>query len=285
MTLRQLLEWGTEFLKKCQIVDASVDAWYLLEYAFGINRVDYLIHPDVAADETQSQCYRRMIEERAGKKPLQYITGTQNFMGLEFTVNENVLIPRLDTEVLVETVLSAMPKDASILDMCTGSGCILISLMALGNAKRGVGVDLSQAALHVAQTNADRLLDTHLRETHRVDQTFELIQSDLFENVHEKFDVIVSNPPYIPTDEIPGLMEEVGHEPYMALDGHGDGLYFYRKIIEQAGDYLMPEGMLFFEIGWNQADDVCRMLEKNGFGQVHVKKDLAGLDRIVYAVK
>lgn len=285
MTLRQLLEWGTQRLRADQIMDASVDAWYLLEHVFGISRVNYLIHPDAMAGEAQCEEYMGMIEERAGKKPLQYITGTQNFMGLEFFVNENVLIPRLDTEVLVETVLSAMPKGASILDMCTGSGCILISLMALGDVKRGVGVDLSHAALHVAQTNTERLLDAHLGETHKAGQTFELIQSDLFENVHEKFHVIVSNPPYIPTDEIPGLMEEVGHEPYMALDGHGDGLYFYRKIIEQAGDYLLPEGMIFFEIGWNQADDVSRLLEKNGFGQVHVKKDLAGLDRIVYAVK
>ena len=182
-------------------------------------------------------------------------------------------MPRPDTEILVEQVLENLSGDQEpkILDMCTGSGCILLSILANCPKARGVGADLSEKALAVAEKNG-RDLGIKARWIH----------SDLFEKIQEQYDVIVSNPPYIRTDVIQGLMEEVRlHEPYMALDGHEDGLYFYRKILAQAGDYLKPEGLLAFEIGYDQGEAVSSLMKARGYTQVQVIKDLAGLDRVV----
>lgn len=276
-TLDELLKWGTAELTAHEVMNASLDAWYLMEHVFNISRVDFLLTRDRGIENPeQVQDYEDFIQRRTKGCPVQYLMGYTEFMGMTFEVNENVLIPRQDTEVLVETALNFMKPEYRVLDMCTGSGCIILSLAALGSMKSGIGADISDGALSVAARNRDR---------HHLSQV-ELIQSNLFENVSGKYDMIVSNPPYIPTAEVHTLMREVrDHEPHLALDGSEDGLAFYRKIIEVSGEYLNPGGRLLFEIGWNQADDIRKLMENAGFKDIHVKKDLAGLDRVVYAVK
>jgi release factor glutamine methyltransferase len=196
-------------------------------------------------------------------------------MGLDFKVNEHVLIPRQDTEILVEEVLRELHDGMDILDMCTGSGCILISLLNYSNDCHGVGVDISEAALAVAEENSEQLLGNN--------ENICFIKSNLFENVTGKYDVIVSNPPYIRKNVIPGLMPEVReHDPYIALDGGEDGLDFYREIVDECGKYLYGGGKLYFEIGYDQADAVKNLMEKAGFIDINVVKDYAGLDRVLY---
>jgi len=223
--------------------------------------------------DAEYERYVNCIAKRAQHIPLQHITGVQEFMGLEFYVNKDVLVPRQDTELLVEEAMIHLHDGMRILDMCTGSGCILCSLLHYSNHCEGVGADLSEKALAIAQKNAEKL------QTEKV--TF--LQGDLFENVTGSFDMIVSNPPYIRSDVIPTLMVEVKeHEPYMALDGKEDGLYFYRKIISGSREYLKKGGMLFLEIGYDQGEAVSSLMKENGFRDVCVKKDYSGFDRIVY---
>lgn len=272
--LKELLETGTSYLQEHQIPDSDNDAWLLMEYVFGIRRIDYLRDTLEYADETKAGEYISLIKKRGSHYPLQYITGHQEFMGLDFIVNEAVLIPRQDTEVLVEKVLEHMKGGDKILDMCTGSGCIIVSLAMAKPTGRLVGADISAEALKVAKANAAR--------NHAAD--IEFVRSDLFENVEGHYDIIVSNPPYIPSGCIKELMPEVkSYEPVSALDGAADGLLFYRKIIRAAKRFLKPGGHLFFEIGQNQGREISGMLSENGFNEVVIKKDLAGLDRVVYA--
>lgn len=278
-TLDALLKWGIGELNKQEILNASLDAWYLMEYVFGISRVDFLLTRDeqLGCDsEAKILQYETLITRRGGGCPVQYLMGYTEFMGLTFEVNEHVLIPRQDTEILVETALDFIKPEYRVLDMCTGSGCIILSLAVHGHLESGTGADISPDALAVAGNN---------RERHHLYQ-IDLVQSDLFENIVGRYDIIVSNPPYIPSGEIDHLMREVkDHEPHLALDGSDDGLMFYRRIAEQAGDYLVPGGMLMMEIGCSQADDITLLLNRAGFHDIHVKKDLAGLDRVIYAVK
>lgn len=279
MTLRQAYEEGIERLKEAGIEEAGLDAWYLLEYVTGINRATYFADSNQEMKDSHRATYQTLISERETRIPLQHLTGVQEFMGLEFRVNEHVLIPRQDTEILVETALEKIntKKPLRVLDMCTGSGCILLSVLSYGRKKceiTGVGVDVSDKALQVAKENA-RIL--------QVDA--EWIESDLFSGVSEKFDMILSNPPYIPSAVIKTLQPEVReHDPLLALDGKEDGLYFYRKIIEESRNYLQPGGCLIFEIGAEQGEAVSSYLKQNGFVQVAVKKDLTGLDRVVCGV-
>ena len=274
MTLREAYEYGQKQLQLAGIVDADLDAWYLLEFVTGISRAMYYLKMQESVSEEHEVLYRKYIETRATHIPLQHITGVQEFMGLEFLVNQHVLVPRQDTEVLVESVLEVLKPDMRVLDMCTGSGCILISLMKLHGTSTicGVGVDISKEALKVAQANGER-----------IGVKADFIQSDLFENVDGRYDVIVSNPPYIRTAVIEELKEEVKcHDPFIALDGKEDGLYYYRKIVEESGRYLKAGGKLYFEIGHDQGEDVKNLMEQAGFTGVTVKKDLAGLDRVVF---
>lgn len=279
MTLRQAYEEGIERLKEAGIEEAGLDAWYLLEYVTGINRATYFADSNQEMKDSHRATYQTLISERETRIPLQHLTGVQEFMGLEFRVNEHVLIPRQDTEILVETALEKIntKKPLRVLDMCTGSGCILLSVLSYGRKKceiTGVGVDVSDKALQVAKENA-RIL--------QVDA--EWIESDLYSGVSEKFDMILSNPPYIPSAVIKTLQPEVReHDPLLALDGKEDGLYFYRKIIEESRNYLQPGGWLIFEIGAEQGEAVSSYLKQNGFVQVAVKKDLTGLDRVVCGV-
>ena len=271
MKLRDVLVEGESALLEAKIPDAKLDAWYLFENAFDMSRVDYLLNQGMIAKEETYQKYQNMIAQRCRHIPLQHITGTQEFMGLEFDVNEHVLIPRQDTECLVERVMQ-YANGKSVLDVCTGSGCIIISLRKHCSLRAATALDVSEEALKVACKNAKKL-----------EAEVNFIQSDLFSQIKEKYDIIVSNPPYIPTKVIDGLMEEVReHEPMLALDGKEDGLYFYRKITSEAHQYLNSDGMLFFEIGHDQAEAVAALLKEHGFDQVTVEKDLAGLDRIVY---
>ena len=243
---KQAYVWGVKELEQAGIAEAETDARLLLEYVCKTDRNTLLVHGDRVLSEEEHESYVNCISERKKHRPLQYITGVQNFMGLEFAVNENVLIPRQDTEILVEEVMRHLYDGMRILDMCTGSGCILLSLLYYSNGCSGLGVDISVDALQVAEQNAKRI-----GELKNDTASAEFIQSNLFEQLDAQagsFEIIVSNPPYIQSDMIETLMPEVkDFEPHMALDGRADGLYFYREIIGQAGKYLAGGGALFLK--------------------------------------
>ena len=272
-TYKDALEYGKQRLLECEIEDANLDAWLLLEYVSGISRSWYFIHENEEISEDDIEEYQILIEQRGKHIPLQQLTKEAYFYGMKFFVNENVLIPRQDTEVLVEQVLSLSKgkENLKLLDMCTGSGCILLALLANLKQASGTGVDLSEKALEVAQRNGEEL---------GIEVSW--VQSDLFDKVSGSYDIIVSNPPYIETSVIEGLMDEVKlYEPRMALDGTEDGLFFYREITMQAGKYLKNNGILAFEIGYNQGKAVSEFMKENGYEEVQVLQDLAGLDRVV----
>ena len=272
MTYREAIVLGETILQKADIVDAKTDSWLLLAMACKIDHTYYYMHIDEEMTEEQVREFEVLIRKRAERVPLQYITGEQEFMGLTFHVNSNVLIPRQDTETLVEEALKIVRPGMKLMDMCTGSGCVLISILKNAHDVEGIGYDISKQAINVAKENA---------KLNEVPAMFE--KSDLFEDVVENdFDVIVSNPPYIPTDVIATLMPEVAEfEPREALDGKGDGLYFYSKILEQCKNYMKPDGYVLFEIGCEQGDSVSTMMRLAGFCEVHVIKDLARNDRVV----
>lgn len=273
MKYRELLQEGTEQLKKAAIADADVDAAYLLEYVCGIDRTHYLLCMTETVPPQMAARYEDAIALRATHQPLQYITGEQGFMGLSFQVSPEVLIPRQDTETLVEQTQRVLKDGDRILDMCTGSGCILISLLHENKTCQGMGVDIADTSIALARENAKRN-----------DVRAEWLVSDLFSEVHGVFDVIVSNPPYIATAVLQELMPEViEHEPKRALDGHEDGLYFYRQIIAEAPKYLKPGGWILFEIGYDQGESVPALLTEAGFTEITVIKDYNDNDRVVRA--
>ena len=318
MTLYDLLNEGSSMLQQAGDIDAENDAKLLLLTAFDLNLVHFLmdrLRPLSETDEAvqeQIQNYHAMVAKRASRVPLQQILGSQEFMGLDFFVNEHVLIPRQDTETLVELVLEEQQgkqqeqqpeeqqkkqqeqqpeeqqkkqrgqqleeqpgKPRKLLDLCTGSGCIAISLAVKGGFESVTATDLSEEALKVAERNA---------RTHQVPIRF--FQGDLFSALPQSevktFDIITSNPPYIPTAVIATLEPEVReHEPMMALDGTEDGLKFYRQIAKEAGSWLKPGGSIYLEIGYDQGEAVSGLLEDAGFTNVRVVKDLPGKDRVV----
>lgn len=271
MTHRQILDAAVSKLLEAGIMEASNDAGIIFEEAFQMNRTSYLIRANEEANESLIPVFDKMINRRAAHEPLQYILGKAYFMGLEFMVSPDVLIPRFDTEILVEEALKHINSDKNVLDVCTGSGCIAISVAKLSNAKV-VAVDISEVALNMAKKNAE------YNETSNV--TF--VHSDMFSDVEGKFDVILSNPPYIRSEEVLKLMPEVlVHEPHLALDGHEDGLFFYEILARESSKFLNPSGLLIMEIGYDQAEDVSRLLENNNFTDIRVIRDLAGLDRVV----
>lgn len=271
MTFREAFQIGEKILGMAHIEDAKNDAWLLLAFACKIDRTYFYVHMDEDLTEEQKREYESVIKKRTERVPLQYITGEQDFMGLPFKVNSAVLIPRQDTETLVEEALKRIKPGMKVLDMCTGSGCILISILKNVTGIEGLGCDISKQALIVAKENA---------KLNNVFASFE--RSDLFENVNEEFDVIVSNPPYIPTEVISGLMPEVSEfEPFQALDGREDGLHFYRRIISECKPYLKEGGYLLFEIGHDQGESVSELMKEGGFSNVSVVRDLAGNNRVV----
>lgn len=271
MTHRQILDAAVQKLKAAGITEAQNDAFVLWQEAFGLNRTGYLINADKEADGNLSPKYMMLVNLRCTRMPLQYIIGKAYFMGLEFKVTQDVLIPRFDTEVLVEEAMKYVDEDTEVLDMCTGSGCIGISLSV--HKKCSVtAVDISQAALEIAKENA---ISNNA-------ENISFIQSDMFQNITGRYDLIVSNPPYISSKDVLELMPEVlEHEPRLALDGHEDGLFFYRILAERSHEFLKDKGMLIMEIGYNQAEDVYALLEKNNYTDIRVIKDLAGLYRVV----
>lgn len=272
--LTNVLQDAEKYLSEAGIEEAKLDAWYLAMECFSINRSDYFLNPNREISDEQYTKYDTMIKARGQHIPYQYLLHQQEFMGLPFYVDENVLIPRQDTEVLVELAMKKADQ-ADILDMCTGSGCIIVSLGRLCNTKSLTAVDISSKALEVARKNAMNL---------KVPVAF--IESNLFENVTGTYDMIVSNPPYIPTKVIEELMPEVKeHEPMLALDGLEDGLHFYRILAKEASNYLNKNGSIYFEIGHNQGEDVKNLLVDAGFIDVKIVKDLPGLDRVVMGTK
>ena len=271
MTYKQAEQKGEQLLETAGIIDAKIDAWLLLEMVAKIDRSFYFTHINEEVDPEVLTEYERVVEKRAEHVPLQYITGEQEFMGMTFKVNSNVLIPRQDTETLVEEALKVIEPQMEVLDLCTGSGCILLSILKNALTVKGTGSDISKQALLVAKENA-RLHDLEA----------EWVRGNLFDNVNGQYDVIVSNPPYIVQTEIPMLMPEVAQfEPMEALDGGPDGLNFYRKITQEAPQYLKENGYLFFEIGYDQGAAVQQLMTTAGFSDVTVIKDLAGNDRVV----
>ncbi len=271
MTYCEATEWGREALAQAGVEEAGLDAWLLLETVCKINRTFYYSHMEEAMATEQQSEYEIAIRKRAERIPLQYITGEQEFMGLNFKVNSNVLIPRQDTETLVEEALKICQPGMRLLDLGTGSGCIVISLMKNANGMEAAGSDISKQALLVAKENG---------RTHEVDVDW--VRSNLFENINGRFDLIVSNPPYIAQADILELMPEVrDFEPVGALDGGADGLDYYRQIIAKGKNYLNKDGYLYLEIGYNQGPAVTNMMCAAGYRDVSVIKDMAHHERVV----
>ncbi len=272
---------GTQVLSAAGISEAALDARLLLEFLTGCDPGWLYAHPDAQMAEDMPERYERLLERRAAHIPLQHITGTCSFMGIDFFVNDSVLIPRQDSECLVEEAMRYVNDGSDILDLCTGSGCLLLSLMHYKNGCSGVGTDISEDALAVAKKNLGMLEKSGGLNGGSV----RLLQGDLYdalEGADERFDYIISNPPYIRSRDIPELMPEVrDHEPITALDGGADGLDFYKRITEDAAKFLRGGGMIFFEIGFDQADEVVHMLELAGFKDISVVRDYGGNDRVV----
>ena len=272
MKLIELLNYGKSYLK--DVDEGSLKAKILLEYILKVEREYIITHYEDIVSETQITLYQSKLEELKRGKPIQYITNHQEFMKLDFYVDENVLIPQPDTEILVEKVIEILKNKkntCSVLDICTGSGAIGISI-AKYIPKADVYVsDISRPALKIAQKNA---LKNEVKNIH-------FVLSDGFNNINKKdFDIIVSNPPYIETDIINGLPEEVKHEPHLALDGGKDGLDFYRIFSEQSPLFLKPSGYLCLEIGYQQKEEVSKLL-KNYFKNIKIFQDYGGRDRVV----
>lgn len=287
MTYDAAVRWGTDELVKADVPEAELNAWYLLQACIRetgnrFERSDFFLKRLEELPLEAERQYSYVVEKRKKRIPLEYITGCTEFMGLPFSVNEHVLIPRQDTETLVENIYP-LCKGKRVLDLCTGSGCIGLSIALLGEPARVVMSDVSPEALCVAEQNEKRFREMKA-DSFSAQTAF--VCGDLFESVHEVFDVIVSNPPYIETRGIPELMPEVrDYEPEGALDGGEDGLSFYRRIIDAAPEYLSEAGILCFEIGYNQGECVSGLMREKGFVGMKCEKDLAGNDRVVFGRK
>lgn len=262
-------------LKNSKIETYSLDAEILLCYLLNVDRIMLVINNDMILSNDQIEEYNKLINRRLLNEPIAYITNKSEFMGIDFYVNNNVLIPRPETETLVELVIDYIGenKNLTILDMCTGSGCIPISLSKYCNNLNILALDISEDALNIAKKND-------------ISNSIYFFKSDMFKNIPKKYknnlDIIISNPPYIETSVIDTLGENVKkYEPIIALDGKEDGLFFYREISNNAKYFLKPKGIIFLEIGYNQAQNVKNIFLNNGFSNISIKKDLSGLDRIV----
>ncbi len=268
-------------LEKAGIPDAETDTRILLKEYAGISISDLYADPDKELPDSFSEDeLEKALELRVKRVPLQHITGRTGFMGFDFNVSPAALIPRPDTEILAEEAPIDHHDGSRILDLCTGSGCIIISLLALMNDCYGVATDISNDALALAEKNASEILGEKM-------ERLRLFEGDLYDAVPagEKFEVIVSNPPYIRTADMETLMPEVkDHDPAIALDGGEDGLVFYRRIIEGAGGFLCPGGDLILEIGFDQAEDVTKIMKANRFTEVRTIKDFGGCDRVVRGI-
>ncbi len=272
MNLNDLNEKITSILNEAEIKEAELEAFYIIEYVLHLSRsMFFLKKKDMVSEQDINDCLA-IAEKRRQHVPLQYILGTQEFMGLNFKVTPDVLIPRQDTEGLVEEALKYVKPGMKVLDMCTGSGCIAVSIAKYAENVQVSAADISVKALEIARENAAAN-----------DVQVNFIESDMFQQITQKYDMIISNPPYIKSQVVTTLMPEVrDYEPHLALDGKEDGLYFYRKLAKEAGEFLSPGGMLCLEIGYDQGADVAQLLQEQGFLQVRVEQDLCGLNRNVY---
>lgn len=275
MTLGQVLEEGEERLRAAGIPDTALEAALILEEASGIRRAEVLAGPEREISAQEQERFEELLSRREAHEPFALIAGRQEFMGLSFAVRKGVLIPRQDTETLVEETMLLMHDGMRILDLCTGSGCVALSLLHYSNDTTAVATDISEEAIRLAQDNAEAL---GLKE--RI--TFR--KTDLWpaEEPGERFDLITANPPYIASDVIETLAAEVReYDPRAALDGGQDGLSFYRRITAEAGRYLFSDGWLVCEIGYDQGDAVCSIFEDAGFRHTEIIRDLGGNDRVV----
>lgn len=275
-TYREALNRAISLLEEADIDNPSYDGWALFEEATGMNRVKYLLEQKRVIADNEEQLLEQYVARRLAREPLQHILGYAYFYGRKYNVSPAVLIPRHDTEVVVEAALGRLRAGSRVLDMCTGSGCIGITVALECVSARVDAVDISPQALEVAKCNAGEL---------GADVKF--FHSDLFENLKKDilYDMIISNPPYIPTKVIEGLSREVReYDPMLALDGSEDGLLFYRRIVDEARNYLRPGGEIVFEIGHDQADSVGALLADAGYSDIYIKKDLSGLDRVAGAI-
>ncbi len=275
MKVEQLIQYGKQYLEKYKINDIGLIVRILLAKVLKIEKEKLIIIKDNEVNEEKQIEYLKKLKDIADGKPLQYITNNQEFMKLNFYVDENVLIPQPDTEVLVEEVIKLSKAGSKMLDMCTGSGAIAIALAYYLKEVQVVATDISSKALEIAEENYKK---------NKRENSIKFIKSNMFENINEEFDIIVSNPPYIETDEILNLNKQVQNEPHLALDGGKDGLDFYRIFANEAYKYLNKGGYLCLEIGYNQKEKVIELLNKtNKYSEIYAKKDLSGNDRIVIA--
>lgn len=274
MTYSELTAMGVEKLTAAGFDEARTDVRELLRYCSGMGVMSLVCDGAKEVPPEQEKHFLLLLSQRLRHVPVQYLTGEQEFCGLCFHVEPGVLIPRPETELLAEAVFK-QSSGKRVLDMCTGSGCIAVTVAKLGNPSFVAATDASVRALTIARQNAEAN-----------EAAVEFFCGDLFEAVQGTYDIIVSNPPYIKTEEIEGLMPEVREfEPWMALDGKADGLYFYRRICAAAGNYLNPGGRLMFEIGYDQGSAVTKLLRAEGYEKIEIKKDYAGLERMVFAVR
>ena len=267
MNIKKALQMANIKLNEKNISEPIIKSRILLSDILKVRKEDLIIKEQTELTECEEKIFFASIEKLCDNIPLQYITGKQEFMGNTFIVNENVLIPRQDTEVLVEETIKN--AESSILELCTGSGIIAISIAKMCINTQITATDISEKALEVAKENA-RKLGVNIR----------FIQSDLFKNVHGKYDLIVSNPPYIETETIQKLEMQVQKEPFIALNGGKDGLHFYREIVKDAYKYLNKNGKLCLEIGYNQKNNVIQIL-KEKYSEIRCIKDLSGNDRVI----
>lgn len=278
MNYREALNRACDKLVEKGVPDAKNDAWVLFEHVTGVTRNNYFMMPDAEMDAKIQDLYFDAVRKRCERIPLQYITGEQSFYGFTFEVSHDTLIPRQDTEVLVEEVIKHA-KGKEILDLCTGTGCILISIAGSVEVSAAVGTDISVGAVELARRNAEK---NGIKADFFVGDLFNALDG----TGYRAFDIIVSNPPYIRSKEIEKLMPEVkDHEPMTALDGDTDGLLFYRRIIKDSGVHLKKGGMLFFEIGYDQAGAVSELMQENGYADICTIKDYGQNDRVVYGIK
>lgn len=280
-TIKSLLDWTTEYFSKYGIEWPHLEAEILLAHVMKVPRINlYIKFADNVGDDILAD-FKKLIIRRSKREPLAYITGFQPFMGLDFIITPDVLVPRPETEILIQTILdivnpkSQLPKSQQykIFDIGTGSGAIAISLAKYIDQSTVVGIDISEKAVEIAKQNAQK---------HGMSDRCNFVVGDLFGGVNEKFDIIVSNPPYIPTSEIEKLQPEISkYEPRSALDGGEDGLDYYRKISASAKNYINDDGKLIFEIGFGQADNVKDIISQNGFELLKAIKDYSGIERVI----
>ena len=283
MNIKELINFGKTTLEKNEVEDAGIIARVLAQYILKIDRNKIVINENSNIEEIDKHRYYLAIIEIIQGIPLQYITNSQEFYGIQMYVNENVLIPQPDTEILVQEVIKIIEqknknkeqKDIEILDMCTGSGCIAVAIATNVQNVNAMLADISREALEIAKVNAQYTNTT---------EKFKFIQTNMFEKVEKKFDIIVSNPPYIETDTIKSLNKQVQNEPLLALDGGEDGLKFYRILVNEGYKYLNKDGYLCMEIGYNQKQKVEELLKQNEkYTSIYTLKDFNGNDRVVIA--